>query len=145
MIGLQASWGEEVVRTSLAARGAQLLALMALSFAVISPLAYYLSGAQGLAASAVAAGTCLVAGVGALTLASLFPGRNTVAVGVLAGGLVRMAVPLVVVLVVYTRGGMLVEAGMVYYMLAYYFIALIVETGMVLRQFPPRLSGPGHN
>ena len=87
--------------------------------------------------------TGLLAGAGALAVGNLFTGPQSVAIGALAGMLVRMAVPLVFVMIVYSQGGALVESGMVFYLLAYYLITLAAETWMSVRRVSPQpLVGP---
>ena len=132
-MGLQAHRVGRTLRSLVAARGAQLLIVIATSYLALAPLAYALGGGTGLLASAIAAVVCLLAGAGALVVGNLFPGPQSVAIGALAGMLVRMAAPLLFVVIVYSQGGPLVEAGLVFYLLAYYLITLAAETWMSVR------------
>ncbi len=51
---------------------------------------------------------------------------------VLLGMLPRLGIPLTVVLAFYVRGGWLADAGLVYYILVFYFVTLAVETTLLV-------------
>jgi hypothetical protein len=98
------------------------------SAVVVIPVAYMARERAGATSAAVALVTCLVSGLLALGLVRLFRGPNNVVPQVLLGMLPRMGIPLAVCMMVHLRGGAIADAGFVYYILAFYFVTLVVET-----------------
>lgn len=100
------------------------------SAAVVIPVAYMARDRAGATSAAVALVTCLVSGLLALALGlvRLFRGPNNVVPQVLLGMLPRMGIPLAVCMLVHLQGGAIADAGFVYYILAFYFVTLVVET-----------------
>jgi apolipoprotein N-acyltransferase len=91
--------------------------------------------------TAVAAyGTCLMGGLLALGFAWLLPGPQHLMSRVLAGIAARAGVPLIVCLLVALQGEALVDAGFAYYLLAFYFVTLVVETFLLVGQIPPQVT-----
>ena len=107
------------------------LAVLA-AYAVVAPVAGLLSGADGLAAAAVAAGLCLLGAILALLVCRSFRGPQRAWQGVLAGMLPRMGVPLAFALVLHLRGGPLAEAGLLVYLVVFYPVTLSLETALTL-------------
>jgi hypothetical protein len=103
---------------------------MLITGSIVAPVAYWRSGIAGLVSAAVAWATCLVSGLLALCLAQLFNDLNKFLYEVLAGSLVRTALPLGAALAVHLQGGVLAKAGFLYYILAFYLVTLVVETVM---------------
>lgn len=102
-----------------------------------SSVAFYLSGWVGVGAAALAGGAC---GLGGLISAWIASGRekpDEVVLCVVGGMLPRMGIPLFVCFFVYLCGGVVVEAGFVYYILVFYFITLVVDVGLFFRYRPP--------
>jgi hypothetical protein len=91
------------------------------------PMAFYSSGADGIFAASVSLAVCLFGGVMALLCAGHFDKPHLVLYQVMSGMFFRMATPLGFCTLIYLNGGRLVEAGMVYYLLAFYFVTLSVE------------------
>ncbi|MHB8970253.1 MAG: hypothetical protein ACYC3X_10650 [Pirellulaceae bacterium] len=102
-------------------------ALLGSAVAVL-PVAYVARDRIGAASALVALVTCLVSGLLALGLARLCRGPNGVVSQVLLGMLPRMGIPLAVCMMVHLQGGAIANAGFVYYILAFYFVTLVVET-----------------
>ena len=98
------------------------------SAAVVLPVAFIARDRAGATSAAVALVTCLVSGLLALGLVRLFRGPNGVVPQVLLGMLPRMGIPLAVCMLVHLQGGAVADAGFVYYVLAFYFVTLVVET-----------------
>ncbi|MHB0955307.1 MAG: hypothetical protein ACYC6N_01170 [Pirellulaceae bacterium] len=105
-----------------------LLGFLLGSAAVVIPVACAVRQQAGIISALVAWVTCFVSGWMALHLARLFKGPRNVVPQVLLGMLPRMGIPLGVCMIVYLRGGSIAEAGFVYYILAFYFVTLVVET-----------------
>lgn len=102
-------------------------------FPAFAGYGYWAHGEIGVAAAAVAAVVCLVGGLAGW--AAMIPFRGPQAVnGVLLGMLVRMTVPLAAALLLFLRGGPLVRAGLVEMLVAYYLIALILDTVLSVRR-----------
>jgi hypothetical protein len=105
-----------------------LLGALSGSAVMVIPVAYMARERAGATSAAVALVTCLVSGLLALGLVRLFRGPNNVVPQVLLGMLPRMGIPLAVCMMVHLRGGAIADAGFVYYILAFYFVTLVVET-----------------
>lgn len=115
---------------------------VAVAFALVGPVAWYLAGPLGLTAAAVAAGLCLVGATVALLSVHLFRGPSVAVAGVLLGMAARMVIPLGGGFVLHTHGGPLAEAGLLYYLLVFYPITLALETWLSLPETKPaRCSG----
>jgi hypothetical protein len=99
------------------------------------PLAVCVSGWPGGLAVVLSLGISLGTGLLSLGLLTGCDSPQAILQMNLCGMLVRMAVPLSVVMIVYLRGGLLAEAGLVYYILVYYFASLIAETTLAVGGF----------
>jgi hypothetical protein len=120
-------------RNNFIAGSVALIASILLGYVVISPVAAWTQGTPGLWSAAVAALICLVAGIMALGLVERLSARNPLA-SVLGGMTLRMIVPLLAVAAVYWWDGPLAEAGMVFFVLAFYMIMLAAETYLAVRR-----------
>ena len=101
---------------------------------VILPVAYAASGPAGLFAALWATALCLMSGTLSLLASTAVSRASTPLGGLLVGIMVRMALPLAVVMAIYHRGGWLVAAGMIYYVLVFYMITLAAETWIAVGQ-----------
>ncbi|OHB78096.1 MAG: hypothetical protein A2W31_13230 [Planctomycetes bacterium RBG_16_64_10] len=108
------------------------------SVAVLSPVALWMGGSAGLWAAGAGAAACLAGGISAEVAANWLSHERRPLAAILAGMLLRMAVPLVALVIVHYHGGVLVQGGMVYYVLAFYLITLMAETWMALGEANPR-------
>ncbi len=104
-------------------------------------LGWFLSGSEGLRCVLVASAVCVATGVIVVLIQERLKSPQWVLANVLVGFLFRMGVPLAFCLVVYWRGGPLVEAGFVFYLLFFYMVSLAVET--VLSLPPSSALWPG--
>jgi hypothetical protein len=96
---------------------------------VVFPVAYWRASLPGLWAAAAAWGVCFLSGLLAFGLIELFNDRALHQV--LWSTVVRLSLPLGACVAVHVHGGILADAGFVYYILAFYLITLTVETGLV--------------
>ena len=126
------SWRQNLRSRSLAARGAILGVVVIGLAAAVAPVAGLWHGPAGLGAVAVAAGVCLLGALTALAIAHVLRAPRHALWGVLLGMAVRMGVPLACGLVFHLRGGALVDAGLLYYLLMFYPVTLGVETVLSL-------------
>ena len=111
-----------------------LLAASLAAAVAAAPLAAYLRGGEGLVAAFVAMAVCLVAG-GLATMVTTLPWpREFLLYRVVLGMFLRMSLPLFVMIPVYIHGGLLVEGGLVYYLLFFYLVTLAVETTLDVLQ-----------
>ena len=117
-------------------RGAILGIALLLAGAIVIPVAYWWADVAGAWAAAAAWATCFISGLLAYWLAQRFNDPQKVLYQVLSGTLVRMSIPLAACLGVHLYGGTLAEAGFVYYILAFYFVTLAVDTALVARSLP---------
>jgi hypothetical protein len=131
-------WFQRLGQLTLLQRVAVVLLVMVVAYGAVGPLAWYCSGSAGAVAAAVALLFCLLGGLVALVLSDVFRGPQMVLQRVLLGTLLRMGIPLGMTLMVYVRGGPLVEAGFAYYVVVFYLVMLAVETVMLV----PDCRGP---
>ena len=104
----------------LVAQAGALCAVLAVLWALVSPLAFSLSGVAGLWAVAVGAGATLLGGLVALLLASLCYGPAAPMYGMLVGMMARMIVPMAIGVVVQLKDEWLADAGMIFYLCVFY-------------------------
>ena len=116
------------------ARSALYLGAMALVWLAVAPIAYSLVGRDGVLAATVACGICVGSGLLALALGGLLQGPAMVLYGMLIGMFVRMALPLLVGGLIQWRGGILADAGLLWYLTAFYFVTLAIDTVLMVAQ-----------
>jgi hypothetical protein len=114
------------------ARLSLLSAILVLAWILVAPFAYELRGTDALEASGVAAGVCWIGAVAALALASFFPAGSLPAMGVAM--LVRMLLPLALGVTLHLQVPRLATDGMIFYLLAFYLVALAAETALAVAQ-----------
>lgn len=97
------------------------------AFAVLAGPVYWMAGAGGLIAAGVAAVACALSSVGAAAAALPLAG-NPFAATVLTM-MLRMALPLVfLVVVVASQPSPLLDAGLAFYLIGFYLVALAADT-----------------
>ena len=129
-----ACWASSLPRRSLSVRMTVLAAVMLAAYGVVVCPAMSKAGASGVAAVSLAAGVWLMSAAVALLFTHLLYGPASGVVGIMLAMLVRMGLPVSLALIVRIRGQGLVEAGLVYYLVGFYLLALLVETPMSLPQ-----------
>ena len=122
-------WISHLRGRGVAAKAVVLSTAVVIAFLVASPVVVHIQGATGLAAALLSASLCLLGAVLALAVGRWFADPKS---AVMVGMAVRMAVPLSVVLIMQLRGGPLVDAGLIYYLLVFYPVTLLVETALAL-------------
>jgi len=105
------------------------LVLMALCLAAM-PLAHSISGADGVWSALAAAIVVWLASVAGMAIGELFSGTSMAATKLLAGMVIRMAIPLVACLMALVGGERLAGSGFVFYVLFFYLVALPIEAGV---------------
>jgi hypothetical protein len=90
-------------------------------------------GHSGVVASLSAAAVCWAGAGLAMSVSSLFRQPERALAMTAVGMALRMGLPLVAVLVVAAQGAALAEARFVIYILAYYLVALVVETWLTVK------------
>ena len=117
------------------------LAVVAMG-AAVGAIAWWVAGSSGVAAAGLAGATCWLGAAGALETATLLARRGHGLAGLLAGMAIRMGVPLAMALILFVRGGPLVEGGLLYYFLAFYPLTLAVETALCVWVQPSACRTP---
>jgi len=128
------AWLAQIRAQGLALRSLVLAAVMAACYVAISPVAWGLGGLGGLRAAGAAAGCCFSGAFLALAAGEPFRRRRKLLPAMLVGMVFRMGIPLAFGLGVHLRGGPLVDAGFLYYLVLFFEVALITEIGL---SFPP--------
>jgi hypothetical protein len=121
-----------VARWGVVSRTAALFAAVAVAYLAVAPVAWAISNAIGLLASAVAAGLCLAGATLALMVTYILRGPHLALQNLLLGMLLRMGVPLMLGLVLHTQVDLLAAGGMLYYLVGFYFVTLTIETVLTL-------------
>lgn len=121
-----------VRRLGVTARGGLLIAAVMLSYLLIAPVAWLISGGFGLLAASVAVALCIVAALAALVVNFFFHGPALALQSMMAGMMLRMGIPLTLGLILHRKVELLATHGMLYYMISFYFISLTVEIGLTL-------------
>ena len=95
--------------------------------------AWPIYGRDGVVASLSAAAVCWAGAGLAMTASRLFRSPQQALALTAVGMALRMGLPLVAVMVVALQGGPLAQAGFVICILAYYLVALVVETWLTVK------------
>jgi hypothetical protein len=95
--------------------------------------AWQAHGRDGAVASLSAAAVCWAGAGLAMSASRLFRQPERALALTAVGMALRMGLPLVAVLVVALQGGPLAQAQFVIYILAYYLVALVVETWLTVK------------
>lgn len=117
---------------SLPKRTAVLAIAVVLLYAIVAPVAWLLAGWSGTLAAAAAAGVCLLGAAPALWICCVVRAPKPVVYGWLLGMVFRTGIPLAFALTVRLKGGGLVEAGVLYYLVVFFTVTLGVETVLSL-------------
>lgn len=127
-----------VSRLSLLARAAILGAAMVLVMAVSLPVGYALLPTRAsIAAGGLAGGICLLSGWLALYLSEKLRRPQQVLALVAVGAIVRAGIVLSASVALYLVGGPLAGAGVLYYLIAFYLVALTIEIALILPSKEP--------
>ncbi len=103
----------------------------------VAPVAWVISGAEGVAAAVAGAFLCFSGGLLSLVWNVAFPGPKLLVVRILGGMLPRMGVPLIGGLVLQITVEPLAEAGVLIYLLVFYPALLSLETWLSLSSLDP--------
>ncbi len=134
------SWCVKLRDKSLPVRVAILVAVESLALAISLPCAWLIGGPMGMFAAGIAATACLIGGVLALVISSLFQDPMQAFAGVLLGMGANMGVPLVVAMACHLGGGELSRAGVMFYLLIFFPVTLTVKTVLSLPKMTSRAS-----
>jgi len=121
-----AAWLANLRTRSLPARVAVLGAAVFVVYALVAPAIGLLGGWAALAAAAVAAGSCAAGAAAALVASHCLRGPNSALPGMLRSMAARMGIPLAFGLACHLRGGLLADAGLLYYLLLFYPVTLVM-------------------
>jgi hypothetical protein len=110
---------------------------------VLAPLAFAISGYAGMIAAAVGGLVCLAGAELALALASLFRGPAAAMYALAVGMLARTIVPMLLGVALHLSVPRLAAAGMIFYLLIFYVVALATETVLLVAKIPPATASPG--
>jgi hypothetical protein len=115
-------------------RCALLALLLAGALLAALHLAYSLAGVLGGLAAIAAATVVLIASIGGLLIAEMFRSPAEAIWGMLFSMGLRMSLPMAACFVVLLCGGALSSGGFVYFVLAFYLLALPMETLLAVSQ-----------
>jgi hypothetical protein len=115
-----------------------LVGILGVAFPAYAWVGWLRSGSMGIWSAAAALLVCGVSSLLALVVTGMLQGGKQALNAVLLAMGIRMGVPLAVGLLLQSQGGPLAKAGVFGMILAYYLLALIVETALSLRLVPRR-------
>jgi hypothetical protein len=139
MTTFMVAWFINLRGRGLSARLAVLSVVVLIAYALTAPAAVRLDGSLGLAAAAVAAGLCLLGAAAALAIADRLRRSGEILAALWLGTALRIGVPFVAGMAIHLRGGPLAQAGLLWYLLGFYLVAL--ATGTIL-SLPPTNRQP---
>jgi hypothetical protein len=135
---------DQVSRLGILAQGGLLAGVLLVGLLPVAPVAYAISGSAGVIAATVAAGLCLAGAEFALIATVPFSGRPSAAMySLTVGMLARALIPLMFGVALHLRVPWLADAGMVFYLLIFYMVALATETALMLAKIPPTTASSG--
>lgn len=114
---------------------ARLIVLAAVMLAAYGGVLCVVAGhgdTAGMVAASLAAGVCLASAAAALLISQRLRDPANGLAGILLPMATRTGVPLLLAMLIRFRGGGLVEAGLLYYLVGFYLLALAVEVPMSL-------------
>lgn len=112
---------------------AMLLSLVSFAFlGMAMPVAVFFGGDHAVSAAVAAFFACFVGAMLALILSHVFRGPRHALAALLLGMMARMGIPLGLGSSIHLHGGPLAEAGLLYYLIAFYLAILAVETVLSL-------------
>jgi hypothetical protein len=136
------TWLANLRGRSLAYRGAVLAVATMLALLAIGPVADHYGGLVGLTAATIAALLCATGAGLALVVVDRFRRPQEMLTALLAGTLIRMGVPLAAALAAQLSGALSPQAGLLYYLFAFYPVTLAVGTILSLPA-RPQAAPPG--
>jgi hypothetical protein len=134
------TWLAHLRARSLAAREAFLACAMAATLLVALPWACWRYGSAGSLALGLAAGVCWLGSALALWIADLHHAPNQVVQGMLFALALRTGLPLGFAVAAQASVGLLAWAGLIYFLLLFYLVALGVEVVLSLPE-PVQTAG----
>ena len=99
---------------------------------VTAPFAWISGAACGLAATAAAAGLCLLGGLVSLWTVYVFRDPRHALIGLLLGMGANMFIPLAFGAMIHLGGGVLSQSGFIYYLIFFYLATLAAKTILTL-------------
>jgi hypothetical protein len=133
------TWLSNLRNRSVAVRAKLLAVALLAALGVTAPVAVHLGGIMALAAAAIAAMLCLAGAETALVLVDHLRTPSGALPALWLGMTVRMGLPLAAGLLIHLHNGPLAQAGLLWYVLWFYPIALTVGTILSL---PPSKRQP---
>jgi hypothetical protein len=122
------TWLGHLRNRGLPCRLAALAGTLVVALSITVPVAMHLGGFPALAAAALAAGLCGAGAATALVVGDRLRGPSGVLTALGIGIVARTGVPLAVVVALHLRGGLLAQAGLLWYFVVFYPITLIAAT-----------------
>ncbi len=136
-----------MARLGLPAQSLFVVAALGGVYGLLAPLAYGVSGTQGLLAALVAAVVCWVGALFSLLISAMVRGSVTVMHRMLFGMTARAMAPLVLGTGLHMNDAALASAGLIFYVIVFYMVTLAADTALLLAQVPqpliPRKIAPG--
>lgn len=125
-------------KLSLSRREGILALALVLGLGIVAPYAYWYAGPMGLWAATLPAVVCLGCTSVALAVASRCRGSWGALYGVLLGIGIQTGLPLVLAMVAALCSPALMDAGLIYYLMGFYLLALTTKTLLALPDVNPR-------
>jgi len=113
------------------------VAVVAVIWLGVAPVAYGLNGGVGMATAGLAAAAALVASQFALAASRMFRGPQAPMFGMLAGMVIRMTIALAALMLLRVNAAPMAGAALVLYLLLFYLATLATETVLLVAGIQP--------
>jgi hypothetical protein len=134
---------EQLARLGLFAQAGVVAGVVLAAWLLVAAVAFAISGSAGMIAAAVGGLVCLVGAEIALALAALFRGPAAAMYSLAVAMLARTIVSMVFGVALHLAVPMLAAAGMIFYLLIFYVVALATETVLMVAKVAPSTASPG--
>ena len=137
------NWHHRLARLSPYAKAAVLCGALLICGVPLLSIALFLNGPSGVIAASIACAVCLVSGLNGLVVATYLErrmGSYGVMSSMLAGMLIRMGMPLLLLLAMVIKSHPLLDSGFAYYLIAFYQAMLFVEVILIAPRNEPAVA-----
>jgi len=137
-------WQQRIASLGVLSKGLVLTGALTAAMLPVVVMALARIGWTGASAALAAYGTCLLAGIQGLLVAAVLQRRSShqgALLELLAGMLVRMGVPLLVLIALVVKAHPLIDSGFGYYLIGFYQVMLFVEVMLIVpTENPPMMT-----
>lgn len=119
-------------RSNFFVKAVALAAFELILYAIMAPFFLLFAPAAGFIAAGVAAGLCMASAILSLWVHHVFRDPKSASTGILLGMAVNLGIPFGFGIAIHLHGGLLSQAGFLYYLLFFYLLTLAFKTFLAL-------------